>query len=812
MSSEDFIAHIRTSDGAEQRLVDHLKEVQALAEEIGQKIGLPHVTGLAGMLHDMGKFSQAFQGYIREAAANPANPPKRGNVDHSTAGGKFLLKHFHLGGPVAFILTESVANAIFTHHGQLIDMVDIEGQSPFVKRWEVEKDISFLQVEQHFLQYMYDLDYMHAYVQKAVSELQIFFENRLKNVKTASEAISIMQKLTSYLTMYVFSALIDADRRNSCDFEKNEENLHYDSQVLWSAFEQRLNIELAEKQRSALPNAITRLREQMSKTCLEKATLSTGIYTLSMPTGGGKTLASLRFALRHAQLHQKKRIIFIVPFTTIIEQNAQEVRDVLQAEDFVLEHHSNVIEESEPREDLSFEEYQTARKLNAAKDDWDIPIIFTTMVQFLETFYSGRSRSIRRLHNLANSILIFDEIQAVPIHCVSLFNEALNFLKNTCQTTSILCTATQPSLQYVRHNIKLDGELMENLPSIVEAFQRTTIKPLLKDKGWSTEELYGFIEERLKTSNNILVILNTKRAVKDLFEQFHNGDIEVVHLSTGMCPAHRKQKLKDMREKLRKKEKFLCISTQLIEAGVDISFDCVIRSLSGLDSIAQAAGRCNRHGEVPLRDVYVINHAEESLNKLPTIKKGGECASYIMKDLQHNPTLFGGNLLSTASMTHYFKNFYQLFESKLNYPIPALQTTIYELLFRVDTDWNKDYLKGQGRQNPLAILASFRTAFSHFEVIDAKTQGILVPYGEGEELITQLTSREPITDYPLFLKKAQQYSVNVFKHEFEALKQNNQLIVVHFGSLTIYAAKDAAYDEQYGISTQGEAHLTDFIV
>lgn len=174
MSSENFIAHIRTSDGAEQRLVDHLKEVQALAEEIGQKIGLPHVTGLAGMLHDMGKFSQAFQGYIREAAANPANPPKRGSVDHSTAGGKFLLKHFHLGGPVAFILTESVANAIFTHHGQLIDMVDIEGQSPFVKRWEVEKDISFLQVEQHFLQYMYDLDYMHAYVQKAVSELQIF--------------------------------------------------------------------------------------------------------------------------------------------------------------------------------------------------------------------------------------------------------------------------------------------------------------------------------------------------------------------------------------------------------------------------------------------------------------------------------------------------------------------------------------------------------------------------------------------------------------------------------------------------------------
>lgn len=812
MTTLDIIAHIRSSDGAEQRLVDHLKEVQVLTERIGQKIGLSHVTGLAGMLHDMGKFSEAFQEYIREAFSNPNNPPKRGSVDHSTAGGKFLLEHFHQGGPVERILTECVANAIFTHHGQLLDMVDSEGQSPFVRRWTTEKDISFLQVKQDFLHHMYDLDYMQMYVHKAVDELQTYLNNRLKNAKTASEAAGIMQKLTSYLTMYIFSALIDADRRNSRDFEKQEECSNDDSSVLWSIFEQHLNNELVEKQRKALPNEITRLREHMSETCLEKAALPTGIYTLSMPTGGGKTLASLRFALRHAQLQQKERIIYIVPFTTIIEQNAQEVRDVLHAEDYVLEHHSNVIEESEHLEGLTFKEYQAARRLDAAKDDWDIPIVFTTMVQFLETFYSGKSRSARRLHNLANSILIFDEVQAVPTHCVSLFNEALNFLKNTCQTTSLLCTATQPALQYVRHNIKIDGELMDNLPSIVEAFQRTTLKPLLKNEGWCTDELYDFLKVKLTVNNNVLVILNTKKAVKDLFDHFIYDDIEAVHLSTGMCPAHRKQKIKEMREKLRKKEKIICISTQLIEAGVDISFDCVIRSLSGLDSIAQAAGRCNRHGEVALRDVYVINHAEESLSKLPTIKKGGECANYIMKDLQHNSTLFGGNLLSTTSMIHYFKNFYKEFESKLNYPIPALQTSIYELLFRVDTDWNKNYLKGQGRQNPLAILTSFRTAFSHFEVIDAKTQGILVPYGEGEELITQLTSGESIRDYPLFLKKAQQYSVNVFKHEFEALKQNNQLIVVHFGSLAIYAAKDAAYDERYGISTQGEAQLTDFIV
>ncbi|MFB7157687.1 CRISPR-associated helicase Cas3' [Lysinibacillus sp. NPDC056232] len=812
MAVKDFIAHIRTSDGAEQLLVDHLKEVQYIAENIGQKIGLKHVTGLAGMLHDMGKFSEAFQEYIRDAVANPSDPPKRGSVDHSTAGGKFLMEHFQQVNSVSPFLVECVSNAIFSHHGQLLDMVDMDGKSPFVNRLTSEKNIDFPQVKQRFLQNMYDVSYMNNYVIKAAKELETFFCNKLKNVKTAEGVAGVIQKETSFVTIFIFSALIDADRRNSRAFEEQEKITPFDVQSLWKTFEEHLNNDLIEKQKNSLPNEITRLRKQMSLDCLDKASRPTGIYTLSIPTGGGKTLASLRFALRHAQLHQKQRIIYIVPYTTIIEQNAQEVREVLQAEDYVLEHHSNVIEDTEHNENLSFKEYQVSRRLNTAKDDWDVPIIFTTMVQFLETFYSGKSRNMRRLHNLANSILIFDEVQSVPIHCVSLFNEALNFLKNTCNTTSILCTATQPALQLVRNNIKIDEELVEDLPTNIQAFKRTSITSLLKNKGWNTEGLSGFVEESLIQRNNVLVILNTKKAVRDLYEQLKYADFEVVHLSTGMCPAHRKKKIEEMRQKLHRKEKFVCISTQLIEAGVDISFECVIRSLAGLDSIAQAAGRCNRNGEVEIQDVYVFNHAEESLSKLPTIKMGGECSRYIMKDLQDNPALFGGYLMSTEAMMHYFNHIYRAFDSKLNYPLSKLKTTIYELLFRLDTDENKAYIKGPGKQYPLATLASYKTAFSHFEVIDAKTQGVLVPYGEGKDLISRLIGCEPIDDYQVFLKKAQQYSVNLFQHDFEALKKNNQLIVVQFGTFNIYVAKETAHDDQFGISVQGEAQLDDCII
>ena len=811
MKNLQNIAHIRANDGTEQLLVDHLKEVQEIAESIGEKLGIPHVTGLAGMLHDMGKFSDEFQSYLREAYANPLNPPKRGSVNHSTAGGKFLMEQYHVAfnkaSKCAPALIECIANVIFSHHGQLLDMINSEGNSPFIDRMTPTKPIEINSVAERFFIEVYDETFLSHYIQQANNEFIQFINRTLHNVSSATERKASLRKTLALLTKFVFSAVIDADRRNSREFEediKKSESISKSINSLFEQFELELEEQLREKQVRAIPNDITKLRQQMSDHCFEKAALPTGIYTLSIPTGGGKTLASLRFALRHARLHNKKRIVYIVPYTTIIEQNAEEVRQILQAEDYILEHHSNVIMnefENDEFENVSYEQYQQIKKLKIAKDDWDIPIIFTTMVQFLDTFYSGASRNTRRLHNLANAIIIFDEVQTVPIQCISLFNEALNFLKQGCQSTILLCTATQPALQYVEKNIQIDGELVENLPEIVKAFKRTEIIPLLKNSGWHTEDLATFVADKLNECGNVLVILNTKKVVKSLAEKLENSGAKIYHLSTSMCPAHRKTIIKEIRQKLKQGERIICISTQLIEAGVDVSFKSVIRSLAGLDSIAQAAGRCNRNGEVALREVYVINHAEEKLDKLPTIEKGGECSEYIVKDIDKDSQLFDGNLLSNKALEHYFKMYYTAFETRLDYPIHELNTSIYDILLGA----NSQFKSANNKKQSLGMVASFKTAARYFEVIEANTYPILVPYGEGKELISTLTGNEKIINFNQFLRKAQQFSVNVFRHEFNTLDKNKLIREVDFGFCKIFVAKENAYSLENGLDIEGEA-------
>lgn len=796
----EFVAHIRQSDLEKQLLSEHLKNVQQIAERIGKKIGIPHITGLAGMFHDMGKYSDEFLEYLEEAVNNPENPPKRGSIDHSTAGGKYLMENFHTKYN---FLIECVANAIFSHHGQLKDMVNADGESPFLKRKNKE-DLGYEKVKQRFFQEMYSEDYIKQYVNEAAKEISIIADKILK--KTGNNQMlfkKIIRKYITYLTLFTFSALLDADRTDSRQFDENTVEEPFESEKIFNRFAEKLEEHLKTLEKKSIQNEITLLRQQMSNMCYEKSKLPTGIYTLSIPTGGGKTLASLRFALNHALKHSKERIIYVVPFTTIIEQNAEEVRNILDAKDYLLEHHSNVIENEIDDEHLNFENYQNYKKIKLAKDNWDAPIIFTTMVQFLNTFYSRKSRNIRRLHNLTNSIIIFDEVQSVPVNCVTLFNEALNFLKDIGNSTVLLCTATQPALQYVEKNITVDGELIDDLPRIVKAFKRTNLINMIKDGGWTTEELAQFVNEQLNECNSVLVILNTKSVVKKLYDEFSNSEIKTVHLSTSMCPKHRKQKIYEMRKCLKNKEKIVCISTQLIEAGVDVSFECVIRSLAGLDSIAQAAGRCNRHGEVASRDVYIINHKEEVLNNLPTIKKGGYESKKILRDIEMDPTLFDGELLSENAMTLYFRNFYQEFKPYLDYPTPVGKN-IYEMLLGNNSEFLDEFKEEQA----IWMHASFETASKYFEVIDSKTHSVLVPYDKGKALISELYSAGGIENVTTFLKEVQQYIVNVFDHDLNRLIKNGVVEKIEFKNYSLFVAKESAYDDQYGLSVEGEAGLS----
>ncbi|WP_241535840.1 CRISPR-associated helicase Cas3' [Indiicoccus explosivorum] len=794
-----FIAHIRSSDGEIQTVAEHLTEVRELAERNGRKLGMQHVAGLAGLLHDAGKNTDEFKTYIQKAVADPGSV-KRGSVDHSTSGGRLLYERYYQSSASQLerITIEWAAMAILGHHGGLLDFINPENSSDFIRRTEEKQLDGYEQAAAEFFSTVIPEGDFDRYVKKAYEEAKHFFTAE-PNKKPSMFTAALAQK-------FIFSCLIDADRTNTRDFDMNQETgMPIDSLPIWQAHYEKLMRHIGyfqEKQDAAHP--INRLRSEMSEQCSEHAELPSGIYTLSIPTGGGKTLASLRYALKHAQKYRKDRIIYILPYTTIIEQNAQEIRRILGDEDAVLEHHSNIISESgtKTESDLIKE-----KKLQLMKDNWDSPVIFTTMVQFLNTFYSSGTRNVRRLHNLTNSILIFDEVQSVPVKCISLFNEALNFLKDYGNSSILLCTATQPGLDFVKKNLQLSDnpEIIKNLPEASEKFKRVQIVSKLNEGPCSASAFADSVLNSLEEIDSVLVILNTKSAARKLYGELQNGadnSVLLYHLSTGMCPAHRKQKLECLRSVLDTDKKVVCVSTQLIEAGVDISFDCVYRSLAGLDSIAQAAGRCNRHGKDPIRNVYVIKSADEDTSKLEEITHGKTAASRVFSEFEENSDRYEGDLLSATAMRMYFQYYYHLIEGKMNYVIPKLGQDMHSLLGSNAT-YRNSYVKYHGKRPKTVSVQAFKTAGDNFEVIDSPTTTVLVPYSdEGKNLIADFNGDLPLEQLGSLLKKAQHYSINLFDTDRRRLEQNGDMYPLFNGE--IFALTDAAYNDEFGMDTGGE--------
>ncbi|MDR9505302.1 CRISPR-associated helicase Cas3' [Brevibacillus agri] len=800
-----FIAHIRESDKQIQSVAEHLLGVKALAESIGEKIGVKHIAGLAGMLHDMGKYTEEFKDYIIKAVENPGEAPKRGSVDHSTAGGRLLYQKFHTGNPSrgSWILAEVVGNAIISHHSYLHDFLNADLESPYLHRVRDKPLKEYDKSIQRFFDEVISEQAFHQYVLRAIDELEAYLNK---------PSVENSESKLMFLTKFVFSALIDADRTNTRLFEENK---HEEStpcrQDLFHTYYERLMKKLhSYQEKEEAKTRINELRKELSDQCDKFAEKPSGIYTLSIPTGGGKTLASLRYALKHAIRENKKHIIYVVPFTTIIEQNAEEVRKILMDDEHILEHHSNVIDDMSDDDEDQDGIINTRQKWKLAKDNWDSPIIFTTMVQFLNVFYARGSRNIRRLHNLCESVIIFDEVQKIPVSCVSLFNHALNFLKSHGHSSLILCTATQPALDFVERRLEIsaDSEMIQNVDHVIEAFKRVEIVDKATDETFDTDKLADFITEKIEEVQSILVVLNTKTVVKRLYRQMETLDIPLYHLSTSMCAAHRNHILGQVRDHLQREEKVICISTQLIEAGVDVSFDCVIRSLAGLDSIAQAAGRCNRHGEKEIQQVYVIDHAEENLNHLQEIKAGKKLSKRILIDLKTNPNLHGGNLLSVQAMDKYFKEFYTEFRSRLDYFIRGLEKHMTELLManRNNSSYNCEYTQSKRESLPLFIVNSYRTAADFFQVIDDQTTTVLVPYGEeGKEMIARLNGDETIENLSRLLRRAQQYTISLFSYEREQLVKNDGLVSLLDGK--ILALKESAYSGEYGLDIENDSQF-----
>ncbi|WP_429948693.1 CRISPR-associated helicase Cas3' [Enterococcus sp. AZ101] len=801
-----YIAHVRKSDGEEQLLKDHLTECAELSADWGGKIRLRKTSYLAGLLHDLGKYSNEFQEYLKKAVADPKSVT-RGSVDHSTAGGKLLFDYCHRNSrdPFSYILAELVGNAIISHHSSrgLQDFFTPEGEatSDYLRRVDEIEVVEYELIKGRFFQEVMSEEQFQKLLLEATKELKGFYQAEGKS--------RVKQNDTFFLLKFIYSCLLDADRTNTMLFEENKTFKQHENDVLLQSYSQSLEEYIST---FTADTPINQLRSQMSEQCKAFSERKTGIYTLSIPTGGGKTLASLRFALNHAIKYGKERIIYVVPFTTIIEQNAATVREILKDEINILEHHSNVFTDQEETKERQTEESEAEKealeqKQALMKDNWESPVIFTTMVQFLNTIYSRGTRNPRRFHNLTNAVIIFDEAQGVPTNCTHLFNESLNFLKNYGTTTSVLCTATQPSLENVGRALakESDGEMVANLSEVESKFKRVEVIDRTTNEAWKLEELADFSEEMLAEKENLLIILNTKKTVRSLYQYLENKqleNVELYHLSTSMCAKHRKNLLDELREKLKRNDtKLICITTQLIEAGVDISFQSVIRSVAGLDSIAQAAGRCNRHGETKPQPVYLINLSAdlENLTHLPEIKQGQEITLEILKE---KSKVGHEEILSHTVQKRYFDQYYARFKNELNYPVKKTSLNLFSLLGE-GANALEHYKRTHGSAPLLAFRSSPKTVGKYFQVIDSPTTSVLVPYKKGNDLIADLNGELRPEEYAPTLKKAQQYMVTVFQHELMELQKTGSIYPLLNGD--ILALTSNAYDLKFGIDLEAEA-------
>ena len=813
-----------------QSLATHLTETAAIAKMLAAKLGLDLAGELLGLMHDFGKYSLKFQKYIYDATGliNPdlddeESTPGGSKVDHSTAGAQWVYRRLAAMGQKesGVLCGQMLGLCIASHHGAgLIDCLDDEGNVVWQKRFNKDDSLT------HLSECLQNADESVLQQAEGLADKALLVQMLapLKAVLMLPEAQAGHQIKEFYLgcfTRFLFSCLIDADRINSADFEREnqKEIRRLQEKPDWQAAINKLEARLAQFERRY---PIDEIRRQIADDCLQRAADAQGIYTLTVPTGGGKTLASLRHAVHHAQTHGLERIIYIIPYTSIIDQNAEAVRDIL-GDEWVLEHHSN----------LDPEKQTWQNKL--LSENWNKPIVFTTMVQFLDAWFGGGTRGARHIHPMANSVLIFDEIQTLPVKCVHLFCNALNWLVQFGGSSAVLCTATQPLLsacgvdefpEYKRALVKARGllqlapnaEIMgknQALDKLFADLSRVEIKFNEKAGGWSVDDAGAFLLTQFQTALSCLFIVNTKKWAKALYQYCQQQNVPseaLFHLSTNQCAAHRKALFARMKQRLEQKLPVVCISTQLIEAGVDISMACVIRALGGLDSIAQAAGRCNRHGENAGKGrVWVLNLQEPSLAKvLPDIDAGQQQAERVLREFA------GQDILQPKAMRQYFEYYFYQRSDEMAYQINKNGSDSL-LSWLSDNRYNQaasdrngklknDVLRGHNL-DPL-LMHSFKSAGRAFQVIDAPTRAVIVPYGEGKALIAKLCGEyEPKAFYG-YLNQAQRFSVNVFPNVWDKLLK--EAAVQQIADTGIYYLHTSHYIDEYGLSVD-EVGLMDFL-
>jgi CRISPR-associated endonuclease/helicase Cas3 len=717
----DFISHTENNEGFTHGLVSHLKGVAKIMECFTDNPIFKKIFWTTGILHDLGKYQPAFQKYLREGG-------RRGSVPHSSYGAAFSKKYKQV----------EAAFAIDGHHKGLPDKGDLI--SVLGEFDEIDHPL-FTSIKKDF-----------------------FTENPINDIDLCYFDIGLRGTDKELFIRMLFSALTDADwldTENHFDNSKTEKRSA-------KAFDPNYLLEKLEEEFSGKSKEgyINELRNEVRSYAISKAKSQPGFYSMTLPTGMGKTLASVSWALHHAQHNDLNRIIIVLPFISIIDQTAKELKRIF-GEEWVLEHHSNFNEDEEANKNIANESFQDeAYTRRLAIENWDYPIIVTTSVQFFESLFGNKPSRCRKVHNIMRSVVIFDEVQTLPKELVL---PTLTMLKNVNKVmgASILfCTATQPAFEKSGgfDGIENIQSLVENPKKVFDATQRVKYYPVNNYQSVSITELYNNV---LEQSDSCLCIFNTKKQALLFFNTIRdNSTFRVFHLSTSMYPVHRKQVIEKIRTCLRNQEKILVSSTQLIEAGVDFDFPCVFREIAPLESIIQSAGRCNREGKMSESGKVFIFNIDGAGSPSKQYRSLAEFANSLYKekeDLLFEHDFFG----------EYYRKAFKLF-------IPEDKKNI-----------------GQAR-----LGFNFKTVTETYHLIEKTTTPIFICCDESSDLYKRIRYKPVLSrdDY----RAMQQYSVQVYDN---FMKENvDKMGVEPQGYWKWYGT----YDKDYGISN--EPGLDTFIV
>ena len=713
------IAHITGPEGTVQRehdLQEHLAKVAARAADNAEPFGGAAWARLAGQWHDIGKYRPGFQRYIRQpkvADAHIEGKVPGSEKTHSAAGAIWAIEAFRAShGENGALAARVFAYLIASHHAGLYDW---DGG---LKERLVSEDSKTEFAEARALAPETILDC-------------VGFNPDLRNIPGGPEGFSLWVRM-------LFSALVDADFLDTESFFDpkltNSRSSFPAILALFPVFDAHIG-ELAAQAPATLVN---KLRADVLQSCRQKAALTPGFFSLSVPTGGGKTLSSLAFALQHAKHHGKRRIIYAIPYTSIIEQTADIFKRIFASmgPEVLVEHHSQA--ESDERS-------ETARS-RLASENWDAPLIVTTNVQLFESLFAAKTSRCRKLHNIVGSVIVLDEAQQLPPDFLQPILDVLNLLVKQYGVTVLLCTATQPALSstsFFDASSNLRG--LENVREIVndpdELYKRLQRVNVTLPLNWQTPMPWVEVASAVAQEDCILVIVNTRKAAKELLALLPNGTL---HLSALMCGAHRSAVLDTIRHRLKAKreghdvEPLRVVSTQLVEAGVDLDFPVVWRALAGLDSIAQAAGRCNREGLIVEGGRVVVFVPPDALPRGLLRKAGDACVS----------TLFGLTQypLSRSLFEQFFRQFYRatdLDKKKIN-----------------------ELLKVQDK-----LGVQFRSAAQEFRLIDDGDKASVVVRYEQKQTEIDMLLNTLKRDGPQrwLMRKLQRYTVSIRLRDAERL-------------------------------------------